>query len=132
MQLVHERRAGKCERDVLDRLLTIEQVRTASIDTQKSTIEYFRLDGTIPRSVSFPMGSKVGDIVLGLGWCYAEVINGDGDVLDPTSQANENAIVVVRENSGILILPEAQELAAFMQKGLESWTCLLNVSIWQT
>ena len=64
------------------------------------------------------MGSKVGDVVLGLGWCYAEVISRDGEVLNPTSNADENHIVMVKENSGILSLPEAQELAAKMQKGL--------------
>ena len=118
MQLVHERRAAKCERDVLARLLSVEQVRTVSIDTQQSTIEYLQLDGTTHRTKNFPMGSKVGDVVLGLGWCYAEVINRDGEVLNPTSIADENHIVMVKENSGILTLPEAQELAAKMQKGL--------------
>ena len=118
MQLVHERRAAKCERDVLARLLSVEQVRTVSIDTQQSTIEYLQLDGTTHRTKNFPMGSKVGDVVLGLGWCYAEVINRDGEVLNPTSNADENHIVMVKENSGILTLPEAQELAAKMQKGL--------------
>ena len=34
----HEMRAARCEREVLDRLLSIEQVRTASIDTQQSII----------------------------------------------------------------------------------------------
>ena len=118
MQLVHEMRASRCERDVLDRLLSIAQVRTASIDTQLCTIKYLWLGGTTDRTKSFPMGSKVGDIGLGLGWYCAEVVNMYGEVLDPKSNADEDDTVVVRENSGILELAEAQELAACMQMGL--------------
>ena len=76
MERVHRMRAIRCERDVLDRLLTIEQVRTARIDTEQSTIEYLSFDGTTDGPQSFPMGSKVGDIVLGLGWSCAEVVVG--------------------------------------------------------
>ena len=59
MKRVLRMRAIRCERDVLDRLLTIEQVRTARIDTEQSTIEYLSFDGTIDGPQSFPMGSKV-------------------------------------------------------------------------
>ena len=119
MEPVHRMRAARCERDVLDRLLFLGQVRTASIDTQQSTIKYLRLDGTTDRIQSFPMGSKVGDVGLGLGWYCAEVMNMYGEVLDPTGNADEDDTVVVRENSAILELPVAQELAAWMQMGLE-------------
>ena len=64
------------------------------------------------------MGSKVGDIGLGLGWCCAEVVNMYGEVLDPKSNADEDDTVMVRENSGIIELAEAQELAERMQRGL--------------
>ena len=119
MERVHRMRAIRCERDVLDRLLTIEQVRTASIDTEQSTIEYLSFDGTTDGPQSFPMGSKVGDIVLGLGWSCAEVLDVYGEELDPTSNASGYNIVVVTENSRILELPVARELAASMQMGLE-------------
>ena len=118
MQLVHEMRASRCERDVLDRLLSIAQVRTASIDTQLCTIKYLWLGGTTDRTESFPMGSKVGDIGLGLGWYCVEVVNMYGEVLDPKSNADEDDTVMVRENSGILELAEAQELVERMQRGL--------------
>ena len=118
MQLVHEMRAARCERDVLDRLLSIAQVRTASIDTQLCTIKYLWLGGTTDRTESFPMGSKVGDIGLGLGWYCVEVVNMYGEVLDPKSNADEDDTVMVRENSGIIELAEAQELAERMQRGL--------------
>ena len=64
MERVYRMRAVRCERDVLDRLRSIEQVRTASIDTEQSTIEYLSFDGTTHGTQSFPMGTKVGDIVL--------------------------------------------------------------------
>ena len=119
MERVHRMRAIRCKRDVLDRLLTIEQVRTARIDTEQSTIEYLSFDGTTDGPQSFPMGSKVGDIVLGLGWSCAEVLDVYGEELDPTSNASGYNIVVVTENSRILELPVARELAASMQMGLE-------------
>ena len=119
MEPVHRMRAIRCERDVLDRLLTIEQVRTARIDTEQSTIEYLSFDGTTDGPQSFPMGSKVGDIVLGLGWSCAEVLDVYGEELDPTSNASGYNTVVVTKNSRILELPVAQELAASMQMGLE-------------
>ena len=59
MKRVLRMRAIRCERDVLDRLLTIEQVRIARVDTEQSTIEYLSFDGTIDGPQSFPMGSKV-------------------------------------------------------------------------
>jgi hypothetical protein len=65
------------------------------------------------------MGTKVGDIVLGLGWYCAEVVNRNGKVLDATSNAVGYDTVMVRENSCILELQVAQELAARMQMGLE-------------
>ena len=119
MERVHRMRAIRCEREVLERLLTIEQVRTARIDTEQSTIEYLSFDGTTDGPQSFPMGSKVGDIVLGLGWSCAEVLDVYGEELDPTSNASGYNTVVVTENSRILELPVAQELAASMQMGLE-------------
>ena len=119
MERVHRMRAIRCERNVLDGLLTIEQVRTARIDTEQSTIEYLSFDGTTDGPQSFPMGSKVGDIVLGLGWSCAEVVDVNGEELDPTSNASGYNTVVVTENSRILELPVARELAASMQMGIE-------------
>ena len=119
MERVHRMRAIRCEREVLERLLTIEQVRTARIDTEQSTIEYLSFDGTTDGPQSFPMGSKVGDIVLGLGWSCAEVLDVYGEELDPTSNASGYNTVLVTENTRILELPVAQELAASMQMGLE-------------
>ena len=60
------------------------------------------------------MGSKVGDIGLGLGWYCAEVVNMYGEVLDPTSNADEDNTVMVKENSCIIEVDEAQELVACM------------------
>ena len=119
MERVHRMRAIRCERDVLDKLLTIEQVRTARIDTEQSTIEYLSFDGTTDGPQSFPMGSKVGDIVLGLGWSCAEVLDVYGEELDPTSNASGYTTVVVTENSRIFELQVARELAASLQMGLE-------------
>ena len=54
----HEMRAARCEREVLDRLVSLGQVRTARIDFGSGCIEDFSFDGTIDRTNSFPMGSQ--------------------------------------------------------------------------
>ena len=110
----HDMRAARCEWEVLNRLLSIEQVWTARIDAGHECIEYISLDGTTDRTNSFPMGSKVGDIGLGLGWYCAEVTTVDGKVLDPASNVYEDDSVVVQENSCIIEVDEAQELVASM------------------
>ena len=88
----HDMRAARCEWEVLNRLLSIEQVWTARIDAGHECIEYISLDGTTDRTNSFPLGSKVGDIGLGLGWDCAEVTTIYGEVLDPTWLAQAFAI----------------------------------------
>ena len=111
----HDMRAARCEWEVLNRLLSIEQVWTARIDAGHECIEYISLDGTTDRTNSFPLGSKVGDIGLGLGWDCAEVTTIYGEVLDPTCNADKDATMMVKENSGIIELEEAQRLAARLQ-----------------
>ena len=112
----HELRAESCEREALDRLLSVEQVRTATIHARTQTIEYFRLDGTSDGNPhSFLVGSTVGDIGLLLGWFCAKVITMYGEVLDPTSNADENETVMVMENSGMIDVEEAQKLASCIE-----------------
>ena len=112
----HEMRAARCEREVLDKLLSVEQVRTATIHAGHQIIEFSKLDGTSDGPPhSFLVGSTVGDIGLLLGWFCAKVITMYGEVLDPTSNADENETVMVMENSGMIDVEEAQKLAASMQ-----------------
>ena len=67
----HEMRALRCEQDVLNTLLAIEQVRRAVIDTGCGCIDYFTIDGTFDKSYSFPMGLTIGGTGFGLGWYCA-------------------------------------------------------------
>ena len=115
----HEMRAARCEREVLDRLLSMEQVRTATIDTVRERIEYISVNGTNDQTRSFPTGSTVGDIGFGLGWYCAQVTNMYGEVLDPTSNVDEDDTVMVKENSGMVEVEEAQKLAARLQMEIE-------------
>ena len=107
----HEMRALRCEQDVLNTLLAIEQVRRAVIDTGCGCIDYFTIDGTLDTSYSFPMGLTVGGIGFGLGWYCAQITNMDGDVLDPTCSVDEDDTVMVKENSRIIQAEEAREFA---------------------